>query len=122
MTENMQSSDVVTSSKALLSLAPAGLAAMMVGPQLQAAAIKNLMSHQSEAVAFWQNRFKADLELAQELVSAKTMAEYYSALVEFWEETVTEYVSEASLLAGPQPDGRSPRSDGDGTAGQGKTP
>jgi hypothetical protein len=117
MTETMQSSDVVNSSKALLSLAPASLAAMMVGPQLQAAAIKNFMSRQSDAVAFWQNRFKADLELAQELVTAKTMAEYYSALVDFWEETVTEYVSEASLLAAPQPDGRSPCGEGDGSAG-----
>ena len=103
MTETMQASDIMNASSALLSLAPAGLAAMMVGPELQAAAFRNLMSHQSDAVAFWQNRFRADLELAQELCSARTIADCYTALVDFWEETLTEYVSEANLLARGQP-------------------
>ncbi|MBN8831809.1 MAG: hypothetical protein J0G94_14585 [Sphingomonadales bacterium] len=99
----MQASDIVNASNALLSLAPAGLPAMMLWPELPAAALRNLMSHQSDAVAFWQNRFRADLELAQELCTARTIADFYTALVDFWEETVTEYVSEASLLATGQP-------------------
>lgn len=73
--------------------------ALMVGPHIQAVFAKDLISRQRDAVAFAGRRCEAERELAIELCAAETAGDFCNAWLEFWQEAMVQYLTEARMLA-----------------------
>jgi len=71
---------------------------ILIGPHIQATALKGLIAQQRELFDFMKRRCDADSQFVEKLGGASTMTDVGAAYFDFWRNAASQYAAEAKLL------------------------